>query len=225
MEEFARPVMAATPAIQLIPAQPPPPPAAPAPAPKKDPAPKEKEKEKAKDKAKEEKAKEKDKAKADAGAPAAAQAVPPPAVPAAQPVQVAQAIGFARRSGFGANFNGLSMVDAKGQGHQLVGVQSQAQSDGKTIKYQYTLTYKVAKDQGDPAKLTFSGSKLATVEVPFNLKDVPLPVSLTSWQLAPRLSGLVFQLEDEAVFILSLHPCHPWFLCFLPLPGASGGVS
>ncbi|HMC65893.1 MAG TPA: hypothetical protein VKI65_13220, partial [Gemmataceae bacterium] len=159
------PAQAAPPPPVAVPAPPPaapPPEAPPAPAPKKGaqaPA------------APAGKAKAEVAAAAPAPAPAAGQAVPPPQ---AAPAQAGAVFVNARRAVY-ANFNGLSLLDEKGQGYQLVGVNSQGRANGKTIVYEYTLTYKLAKGQGDPAKLIFSGQRLVTVDIPFTLKDVPLP--------------------------------------------------
>ena len=176
VEDFGMGMVMPVRAIQVLPAQAAPPPPAvvppapaappaeapPAPAPKKGaqaPA------------APAGKAKAEVAAAAPAPAPAAGQAVPPPQ---AAPAQAGAVFVNARRAVY-ANFNGLSLLDEKGQGYQLVGVNSQGRANGKTIVYEYTLTYKLAKGQGDPAKLIFSGQRLVTVDIPFTLKDVPLP--------------------------------------------------
>jgi hypothetical protein len=44
----------------------------------------------------------------------------------------------------------------------------------RTYKQICTLTFKASKDQADSAKLVFNGIRQVTVEVPFDLKDIPL---------------------------------------------------
>ncbi|MBV9125504.1 MAG: hypothetical protein JO112_19320 [Planctomycetes bacterium] len=75
---------------------------------------------------------------------------------------------------FPGGFNGLSLVDAKGQGFQLVGISSMATAVGNTVTREFTLIYQTQQGQGEPAKLLFAGSRLVTLEIPLVLKDVPL---------------------------------------------------
>jgi hypothetical protein len=101
-----------------------------------------------------------------------------PAAPAVQPVPPAPPVG-----GFPAappqvavhNFLGLDLVDAKGKEFHLVQLLSTKnvwQGNGRTMTA--TLTFRPEKDQGEAAKLVFKGTRFASVEVPFVLRDVPL---------------------------------------------------
>ena len=74
--------------------------------------------------------------------------------------------------------NGLSLIDDKGNVIKQTGTQIQFQTtviNGVVMTTQvYLLTFQADKDQ-EPAKLVYSGRKILSVEVPFTLKDVPLP--------------------------------------------------
>ena len=39
---------------------------------------------------------------------------------------------------------------------------------------EYTITYQPRNDQGEPAKLLYTGYRTTSIDVPFTLKDVPL---------------------------------------------------
>jgi hypothetical protein len=72
-------------------------------------------------------------------------------------------------------FQGLNLVDDKGQSLPLRVTGSKAQRKGEnSFVTVHTLIYEPEKGQGEPAKLLFSASRLATVEVAFTLKDVPV---------------------------------------------------
>jgi hypothetical protein len=111
-------------------------------------------------------------------APAPPQAPPPApnglqfqqAQPAVQQVQIqfAADVAMPGRSGVG-----LTLVDDKGQQVQPTGFQQQITRGPNGISTQLTLTFPPQK--GEAAKLVFSGSRSATLEIPFKLKDVPLP--------------------------------------------------
>ena len=92
-----------------------------------------------------------------------------PAAPAAVAARPAIIVAY------DGGYMGLSLVDDKGQSFQLVGVSSSVRILGGTVTRESTLTYQPQKGQGDPSKLIFSGSRIVTVDVPFTLKDVPLP--------------------------------------------------
>ncbi len=100
------------------------------------------------------------------------------AAPAAGGVAVAAAIviGPGRWNAPGAA--GLSLLDDKGNVIKLVGNQMQNQvtiiNNVATVTQTYTLAFQLEKDQ-EPAKLVYSGRKVLNVDVPFTLKDVPLP--------------------------------------------------
>ena len=69
----------------------------------------------------------------------------------------------------------LSLVDEKGQAFKLSAVDSKVvdQETGDTVEY--TLTFQPPSGAPKPAKLTYIGQRLTTIDVPFVLKDVPLP--------------------------------------------------
>jgi hypothetical protein len=71
----------------------------------------------------------------------------------------------------GANWIGISLVDAKGKAFQLAGIGDRGANKGKA----QTLIFKPVQGQGDPAKLVFTGQRTVNVDVPFSFKDVKLP--------------------------------------------------
>jgi hypothetical protein len=135
--------------------------------------------------------------------PAPAPATPPPAAPggaglafqaqapAAAPAQVQIQIGVggggaagpggvvgpggpATAPAFVFNPPGISLVDSKGKTvNPTGGTPPKGTVVGGKVVLTYTLEYKLEKGQ-EPAKLLFSGSKTATVDIPFTFKDVPL---------------------------------------------------
>lgn len=71
---------------------------------------------------------------------------------------------------------GLTLVDAKGQAWQLSSNQtSQVKINNNVVTHEMTLLFKPQPGQGEPAKLVYSASRPVIVEIPFQLKDVPLP--------------------------------------------------
>ena len=93
--------------------------------------------------------------------------VPPQGAPGAAPG------GIAVRPAI-YNYLGLDMIDAKGDSLQLVKLQTtrnQWMANARTVST--TMTFKPQKEQ-EAAKLVFRGSRAATVDVPFLLKNVPL---------------------------------------------------
>src|SRR5262249_49718544 len=132
--------------------------AAPALVPPPAPVPAEKPKDKPADKPKEAPAKE-DKGEDKKQAKEKQQAAPPPAAPGAPAVAVGP-VALAERPNFGGtNFQGLSLVDDKGKCFPITGVGIAAQAvAGGQVSTTYELTFEVKKDQGEPAKLIFSGS-------------------------------------------------------------------
>jgi hypothetical protein len=95
----------------------------------------------------------------------------------AQPaVQVQAQIQIAPAPGIPAPIPGtlgLALVDDKGQRVQPTGFQQQVLRAANGVSVQYTLTFPPLK--ADAPKLVFSASRSATLEIPFKLKDVPLP--------------------------------------------------
>ena len=81
--------------------------------------------------------------------------------------------------GGGTSTAGLSLLDAKGEPIQLTGVQMRftpvvAGAAGIVNQLQHTLTFQAEKGQ-EPSKLVYAGRKMLNLEIPFTLKDVPLP--------------------------------------------------
>jgi hypothetical protein len=72
---------------------------------------------------------------------------------------------------------GLSLEDAKGRRFTVVrgnALESQRFGvDGGS--YQFTTVFKPAEKDQEPVRLAFAASRPATIEIPFALKDVPLP--------------------------------------------------
>jgi hypothetical protein len=157
------------PGIRILPAAVPPPAPLP-PAKEKAAPPAEKPKEAPADKPKEAPAKaDKDKVKEQVKQP------PPPPAPA--PAAAAPVVAFRATPLVGGPFAGLTLVDEKGKNLPLVNAgitgRAAAAAGGPPVM-EYELTFQPQKDQGDPAKLVFTGSRMVTIEIPFTLKDVPL---------------------------------------------------
>jgi hypothetical protein len=77
--------------------------------------------------------------------------------------------------GAGGNpVTGLELLDDKGNVIPLVGNHFNLQGGPGAFVQENQLTYQLKEGQ-KPAKLVFKGSKIATVEIPFSLKDVKLP--------------------------------------------------
>jgi hypothetical protein len=109
-----------------------------------------------------------------APAPVQVQAVQIQGAPAQVQIQVAPANpgGFVAAP---AGVGGLNLFDDKGQRLPLALTASSVRAANNVVTYEYTFQCRPQNGQGDPAKLVFAGSKTVTVEVPFTLKDVPLP--------------------------------------------------
>ena len=94
-----------------------------------------------------------------------------PVLPAVPPPQVGGVPAPFVQHGF----NGLTVQDEKGNALPMQPTNVQAVARGANgIVWQYTFTVPAGKDQAEPAKLVYSGTKLVTVDVPFTLKDVPV---------------------------------------------------
>lgn len=113
-------------------------------------------------------------------APAPAAPLPPPAVQIQIGVGGGGGIAFAGPAQFVGPFNGLTVRDAKGNAlpiqiqHQQF-VQMQQPNGVATLTATYTLVCQHGKDKGQPAEVVYLGRKRVTVDIPFTLKDVPLP--------------------------------------------------
>ena len=73
-------------------------------------------------------------------------------------------------------YQGLSLEDARGRRFSVArgGVaENRFAQDGSV--YQVTATFKPTEAGQEPARLVFTGTRPETVEIPFALKDVPLP--------------------------------------------------
>ena len=68
----------------------------------------------------------------------------------------------------------LSLLDARGRKIPLVDSTSPA-VNGTGKAWEFTLVYRSDAGQGEPSRLVYTGRRSATLEVPFTLKDVPLP--------------------------------------------------
>jgi len=86
------------------------------------------------------------------------------------------------------NYIGLTVLDAKGHALPLspTSINTMVAASGQWTQ-QLTMTLKPGDGDGKPAKLTFSGSRIVAVAVPFDLTNVRLPGSgqeLTSTEAA-----------------------------------------
>jgi hypothetical protein len=68
---------------------------------------------------------------------------------------------------------GYTMLDEKGQAYQLLDTETSQVRAGAPREVRLSFLQK--KGQGEPAKLLFTGRRGMVVDVPFTLKDVPLP--------------------------------------------------
>ena len=66
----------------------------------------------------------------------------------------------------------LSLMDEKNQAFKLIAAEDQVH-DNQTNEYR--LTFQPPSGAPKPAKLVYSGRRNTTIDVPFVLKDVPLP--------------------------------------------------
>jgi hypothetical protein len=73
-------------------------------------------------------------------------------------------------------YQGLSVEDARGRRFSVVrgGLQMNRFAQDGSV-YQLTATFKSTEAGHEPARLVLTGTRPATVEIPFALKDVPLP--------------------------------------------------
>jgi hypothetical protein len=70
----------------------------------------------------------------------------------------------------------LSLVDARGAAYTLIGEPTRTLTIAATkLTHETTLTFKAMPGQGPPSHLIFRTTRLTTLEIPFTLKDVPLP--------------------------------------------------
>jgi hypothetical protein len=68
----------------------------------------------------------------------------------------------------------FALLDA--QGRRFAPLEGEVQGSlGKRLRHDFTLLYQSQADRGPPAKLVYLGRRAVTIEVPFTLRDVPLP--------------------------------------------------
>ena len=79
-------------------------------------------------------------------------------------------------NGAGADASQLSLQDARGQAYRLVKVDlRETLPNVSGLVQEFSLTYRPQREQGEPARLVFNGTRTATVDIPFTLRNVPLP--------------------------------------------------
>src|SRR5262249_7802789 len=101
---------------------------------------------------------------------AAVTTLPPPLPPPGGAALALQGV-----MGCGNTASGLELLDEKGSALPWNTVRVEAQSDGAATTRDYTFVCRQEKDAGEPARLTFTGTRSVTITIPFSLKDVPLP--------------------------------------------------
>jgi hypothetical protein len=91
-------------------------------------------------------------------------------------VQQVQVGGARAVGGFTADPMGLSLEDDKGKAFQLINVPSRRfKIANNTVTHEITLMFKPQEKQGEPARLHYTSTRLVNIELPFTLKDVPVP--------------------------------------------------
>jgi hypothetical protein len=70
--------------------------------------------------------------------------------------------------------NGVRLVDQKGEALPTSTTVNLRQK-GAALEPEYELVYRPQKGRGEPARLVFYGRKSAAIDIPFTLKNVPLP--------------------------------------------------
>lgn len=68
----------------------------------------------------------------------------------------------------------LSLLDGRGRALPLA-ERAPPEVDGTGRTWEFTLVYGAGPGQGEPSRLVYTGRRSVTLEVPFALKDVPLP--------------------------------------------------
>src|SRR5439155_227842 len=68
----------------------------------------------------------------------------------------------------------LTLLDGRGRKVPPAGSPVPAVGSGGAA-WDFTLVYQPTADQGEPARLVYTGRRTVTLEVPFTLEDVPLP--------------------------------------------------
>jgi hypothetical protein len=68
----------------------------------------------------------------------------------------------------------FTLHDAEGQPYQLIATRVNETINQNSYALVYLLTFRPAKPGAEPRKLTYAASRLASIEVPFAMKNVPL---------------------------------------------------
>jgi hypothetical protein len=101
-----------------------------------------------------------------------------PELPAGIQAQMQQGCGalIAPPGGVLADPMGLSLVDDQGRPFQLIDVPRRRSTiTNNGVVHELTLHFKPNDGQSQPAKLVYSTMRVVTLEIPFVLKDIPLP--------------------------------------------------
>jgi hypothetical protein len=69
----------------------------------------------------------------------------------------------------------LSLLDATGKSVPLVRAESNLVPSGTSVAQEHQLSYQPAAVQSEPAALVYRGRRTVVLDIPFTLKDVPLP--------------------------------------------------
>jgi hypothetical protein len=77
--------------------------------------------------------------------------------------------------GGGQSNSGWTLQDSKGKKVSLTGNNQGTSFNGMTISQDTTFTCQLSKSFTEPIKLVLTGTQTLTVDVPFTLRDVPLP--------------------------------------------------
>jgi len=98
--------------------------------------------------------------------------------PAFETVKVSQANSPANGSAKAATnggYGGLNLLDDKGQAIPCVANSATFERlPDRTMRQVLAISFKGTKDQADVAKLVFNGSRQVTIEIPFELKNIPI---------------------------------------------------
>lgn len=83
-------------------------------------------------------------------------------------------IGGARRPAYAGGYNGLTVTDAKGNRLPMAVTRNAGVRVGNQAA-EYTFQIVPQENHGPPEKLTYTGSSVLSVDIPFTLKDVQTP--------------------------------------------------
>ena len=89
---------------------------------------------------------------------------------------MAQVVGGRQLPG-GTNQQDFTLFDDKGEVIPRVSTSMRTSTGKAGMAIQYELTFDPAKNKGAPSKLIYSARNPVTVEIPFTLKNVPLPTT------------------------------------------------